>query len=62
MWTAEGLDHDESAHDANRPPRDSYTHERPLISARLDIYADDLIEISSSDESLHIHLRPTVRP
>jgi hypothetical protein len=62
MWTSESLDLCESAQDATRPARDSYTHERPLISARLDVYADDLIEVNSLDDSTPIYLRPTLRP
>jgi hypothetical protein len=46
-----------------RPPRDSYTYERPLISGRIDLYAADLIDFSQPDEEgLLIHLRPTLRP
>jgi hypothetical protein len=61
MWSAEVP----SAQDeANRPARDSYTYERPVLSATLDLHAADLIEFSSldGDDGVLIHLRPTVRP
>jgi hypothetical protein len=61
MWTSESLDTFESAQDGTRPARDSYTYERPMISARLDAYADDLIEVNL-DDSAPIHLRRTLRP
>lgn len=61
MWSAEVPSAQE---DASRPARDSYTYERPLLTAALDMHAADLIEFSSVDEEdgVLIHLRPTVRP
>lgn len=46
----------------SRPPRDSYTHERPMISARIDFYAADLIDFTQDEDGVLIHLRPTLRP
>jgi hypothetical protein len=50
---------------ARRLPRDSYTHERPLLAATLDLHADDLRDrgASTEDESaLSVYLRLTLRP
>jgi hypothetical protein len=50
---------------ARRPPRDSYTHERPLIAATLDLHAEHLCDLSASlddEDALAIHLRLTLRP
>lgn len=44
-----------------RAPRDSYTHERPLLTVSLDLNADDLSDFGNVDE-LSVHLRLTVRP
>ena len=60
LWSAEVPS---AQDDANRPARDSYTYERPALSASLDLHAADLIEFSVDDEEgALIHLRPTVRP
>ena len=50
-----------------RPQRDSYTHERPLLAASLELrpsIAADLLEPDAmlEDDALSIHARPTLRP
>lgn len=58
-----GMSGAEYAEGQSRPPRDSYTHERPLISGRIDFYAADLIDFDQADgDGVFIHLRPTLRP
>jgi hypothetical protein len=48
---------------SRRPARDSYTQERPLLSASWDLHADDLIDESCvEDEAQRIHLMRTLRP
>jgi hypothetical protein len=50
---------------ARRLPRDSYTHERPLLAATLDLHAEDLADLGASGEeqsALSVHLRLTFRP
>ena len=66
-WSEDGADEEsgpETGVFSRRPPRDSYTHERPLLSTSWDLHGEDLIEVSEwdGDESTRIHLLPTVRP
>lgn len=50
---------------ARRVPKDSYTHEKPLLSASWTFLAADLIEIDAVDadeDGKLVHLLPTLRP
>lgn len=70
-WMEEAFEDDGEASDtqvlARRAPRDSYTHDRPMLSASLDLpahYAMDLEDLNPllDDESRLFHSQPTVRP
>lgn len=66
-WADEGTNEEcgpETGVFARRVPKDSYTHERPLLSASWTFLAADLIEIDSvdADEDGVVHLLPTLRP
>lgn len=60
----------ENMHDTGvmrRPPRESYTHERPLVASVQELrpsLAADLVEPAASidEELVLVHLRPTVIP
>jgi hypothetical protein len=64
-WSEEGAESEENASVetgvfARRPPRDSYTQERPLLSASWDVHADDLLDEGAAGND--IHLLRTLRP
>jgi hypothetical protein len=66
-WSEDESENDNSAPGtgvfARRLPRDSYTHETPLLSASWDLHAEDLIEVDlPEDDEQRVHLLPTVRP
>ncbi len=46
-----------------RVPKDSYTQEKPLLSASWTFHAADLIEVDAPDEDGKlVHILPTLRP
>jgi hypothetical protein len=46
-----------------RVPKDSYTHEKPLLSASWVFHAADLIEVDAADDDgALVHILPTLRP
>jgi hypothetical protein len=73
-WFDGAVENDDSRYDSindtgvmKRPQRDSYTQERPLLAASLELrpsIAADLLEPDAlvADDSLSIHVRPTLRP
>jgi hypothetical protein len=60
---SEGDDSQQSSTGVRRALRDSYTHERPMIAASLDLHAEDLLELPLlEDPCAPIHFRRTLRP
>jgi hypothetical protein len=65
-WSEEEIGQDngpETGVFARRVPKDSYTHEKPLLSASWVFHAADLLEVDAPDEDGKlVHLLPTLRP